>query len=144
MSAHYFTFSRDFVDGRRLCGDCRLNYDAGEHIEITVLEPYTSYVCPENRGQLGHSGRWTGAYLPELRRLSDGQCICGATLVKEDQETWRLSWEMQHPPGTPWHTVSKVQSRHGAETQRAGLLELIEQGEPIRNVQLTQLREVSA
>lgn len=142
MSAHDFQFSRDFVDGRRLCGECRMNYDDGDHTLIEVLKPYTKYVCPESSGRtgmLGHSGTWTGAYLPEMRRRRDDKCSCGATFVEEDTEQWRLSWEMVSPFTGEWKPVTKVQSKHGALSQQVGLLELIDQGEPIRNVRLEQV-----
>lgn len=138
-AGHYFEFSRVFVDGRRLCGACRRNYDDGDHIEVAVLKPYTSYVCPEGAGQLGHSGRWTGAYIPELRSLRDKFCICGAELVEEDSEQWLLSWEMRTPFNDDWRPVTKVDSRHATHSQRTGLLELVDQGEPIRNVTLTRV-----
>lgn len=140
---HYFAFSRDFdpTTGKRRCGECRHIYDRGEHIEVTVLKPYTKYVCSVGGG-LGHSSHWTGAYLPENRRLSDGSCMCGADLVEEDGETWQLSWEMCTPLAPEWHRTTVVRSRHAAEQQRDGLLELIDQGEPIRDVRLIQLVEV--
>lgn len=139
MSAHDFQFSRDFVDGRRLCGECRLNYDEGDHNLIEVLKPYTNYVCPESSGgMLGHSAHWTGAYLPELRSRRDDKCICGAALVEEDSERWQLSWEMVSPFTGEWESVTNVQSKHAAFSQQAGLLELIDRGEPIRNVQLAR------
>lgn len=135
---HYFEFSRDFVNGKRLCGACRQNYDDGDHIEVTVLKPYTSYACPSGGG-LGHSGHWTGAYRPELRSLRDKFCICGLALVEEDSEQWVLSWEMQTPFADDWRPVTKVDSKHATHSQRDGLLELIDQGEPIRNVSLTRV-----
>lgn len=52
--AHYFVFSRNWSGGgKRRCGECGLPYDDGDHIEITTLKPYTSYVCPTGGG-LGH------------------------------------------------------------------------------------------
>lgn len=137
MSAHYFTFSRDFQDGRRLCGECRLNYDDGDHIEVTVLKPYTSYVCPSGGGY-GHSSTWTGAYRPEGRSLRDKFCACSAEYVEEDTERWRLSWEMVGPHGDDWRPIEKVDSKHATHLQRDGLLELIGRGEPIRNVALVR------
>lgn len=137
---HDFVFSRDFVDGRRICGQCRLNFDQGNHNLIEVLKPYTRYVCPESSGgMLGHSGIWTGAYQPEGRRRSDNKCACGATLVEEDTEQWRLSWEKVSPFTGEWRPVTNVQSKHAALSQQAGLLDLIDQGEPIRNVVLEQV-----
>lgn len=138
-AAHYFEFSRDFIEGRRLCGACRRNYDDGNHIEVTVLKPYTSYVCPVGSGSLGHSGMWTGAYRPEGRRLRDKFCICGAEFVEEDKEQWLLSWEMKGPYSDDWRPVTKVDSKHATHSQRDGLLDLIDQGEPIRNVSLTRV-----
>lgn len=139
VTTHYFQFSRDFEGGRRLCADCRLSYDAGDHIEITTLKPYTHYVCPAGGG-LGHSSIWTGAYYAEFRTLRDHLCICGAELVAEDDERWQISWEMQSPfSGGDWVPQHVVRSRHAAHEQHAGLLQLIEQGEPIRNVRLVQV-----
>lgn len=135
---HHFKFSRDWLDGKRLCGDCRLPYDEGSHIEITVLKPYTSYVCPTGGG-LGHSSRWTGTYRPEGRSLQDKFCSCGVELIEEDTERWRLSWEMVGPYDETWRPIEKVASRHAAHQQRDGLLQLIDQGEPIRNVRLEQV-----
>lgn len=140
---HYFVFSRDFSGGQRLCGECRQNYDAGEHIEIATLKPYTNYVCPTGGG-LGHSGIYTGALLPSNRTLRQHLCTCGAEYVEEDKETWQLSWEMQEPPDSPWRTVTATRTRHAAEQQRDGLLALADQGERIRNVQMVQLVPVSA
>jgi hypothetical protein len=88
---------------------------------------------------LGHSGRWTGAYLPEGRRLTDDKCACGQTLVEEDREQWRVSFETRTPTHDDWHPVTAVRSRHAAHQQHAGILALIEQGEPIRNVTLEQV-----
>ena len=137
-AGHYFAFSRNWLDGKRLCGECSRTYDGGDHIEVTVLKPYTSYVCPTGGG-LGHSGRWTGAYRPELRSLRDKFCMCGAELVEEDAEKWLLSWEMQTPFHDEWRPVTKVDSKHATHSQRDGLLDLIDQGEPIRNVSLTRV-----
>ena len=136
---HHFAFSTRF-DGndRRRCGSCSLTYDDGEHIEITILKPYTSYVCPTGGG-LGHSSVWTGAYRPEGRSLRDGHCSCGAEYVEEDRELWQLSFEIQRPGDNHWTPVSTTKSKHAAQLQRAGLLELIGQGEPIRNVELVKL-----
>lgn len=140
---HYFKFSTNWIataDGqKRLCGDCGDPYGIGDHIEVTVLKPYTKYVCPTDDGEQGHSSRWTGAYSPELRRPDDKLCVCGAEFVEEDTETWQLSWEMKRGPDDPWHPVSAIRSRHQAEKQRRGLLELIERGEAIRNVELVKL-----
>ena len=137
---HHFAFSRDFDgNGRRRCGTCRQAYADGEHIEITVLKPYTSYVCPTGGG-LGHSSVWTGAYHPEGRSLRDGHCSCGAEYVEEDRELWQLSFEIQRPDGDGhWTPVTTTKSKHAAQLQHAGLLELVDQGEPIRNVELVRL-----
>ena len=102
---------------------------------MTTLEPYTSYVCPGGGGY-GHSSHWTGAYL--LPRPTDGQCICGETYVKEDDEVWTLSWEMLGPYSSYWAPVRRNGSRHSTHQQRDGLLALIEAGEPIRRVELWQ------
>ena len=134
---HYFKFSTNWRDGTRLCGECALTYDEGDHIEINHLKPGTSYVCPD-AGGLGHKSIYTGAYRLELRSLTDHICICGRELVEEDRETWRLTFEAQTPLDPEWHTVSHVQSKHAAHMQREGLLALIAQGEPIRNVELRE------
>lgn len=138
---HHFAFSTRFDgNGRRRCGECHQPYDDGEHIEITILKPYTSYVCPKGGAGLGHSSVWTGAYHPELRSLRDGRCFCGAEYVEEDRELWQLSFEIQRPDaGGHWTPVTTTKSRHAAQQQHAGLLELIDQGEPIRNVELVKL-----
>lgn len=141
MSAHYFAFSRDFDGPDRICGECRSTYDQGDHILIDRLKPYTNYVCPSGGGY-GHSGIYTGAYRPVGRTLRDHVCICGAEFVEEDKETWRLTWEMRTPFEPEWHTQSVVRSKHGAHEQRDGLLQLIEQGEPIRHVRLVRVAEV--
>ena len=140
--AHHFQFSTSFdPNGRRRCGECRQPYDDGEHIEITTLKPYTSYVCPTGGGSgLGHSALWTGAYHPELRSLRDGHCSCGAEYVEEDRELWQLNFEIQRPgAGGHWTPVTTTKSRHAAHEQHAGLLALIDQGEPVRNVVLKAL-----
>lgn len=140
MAAHHFVIvGNNFRNGVRMCGECDLGYDDGDHIEITDLKPYTSYVCPVGGGSLGHSSRWTGAYLPDGRQVRDKFCICGELLVEEDGELWRLSWEMVSPLSDGWHPVSKVASRHETHAQRQGLLELAEQGEPIRDVRLERV-----
>lgn len=141
MSSHYFVFSRNWRGSERLCGECSDTYDGGEHIEITTLKPYTKYVCPDDTGELSHSSQWTGAYHPANRSLRDHLCVCGAEFVEEDTETWQLSWEAKSTPDSPWHPVSAVRSRHAAEVQHRGLLELIERGEAIRNVRLVRLVE---
>ena len=133
---HYFTFSTEWANRKRLCADCRRDYDAGEHIEITTLKPYTSYVCPS-----GHSSIWTGAYAPSSRTLRDHICSCGAEFVEEDTEQWEVSFEMQHPGSDYWALVRVVRSSHPAHQQHAGLLGLLAQGEPIRNVQLRQVAQ---
>jgi hypothetical protein len=136
--AHHFVIRTHLGPGPRPCGECRLPYDQGDHIEITDLNPYTHYVCPNDVGGLGHSSRWTGAYRPDGRQLRDKYCICGAELVEEDAEQWRLSWEMVTPGDPEWRPVTKTASRHATHQQHAGLLKLIEQGEQIRNVQLVR------
>lgn len=136
---HFVIVGNNFRDGVRMCGRCDRGYDDGNHIEITDLKPYTSYVCPVANGALGHSSRWTGAYRPDGRQVRDKFCICGELLVEEDNEVWRLSWEMVTSPSDDWHPVSKVASRHASHAQRDGLLQLIAQGEPIRNVTLEQV-----
>ena len=141
--AHHFAFSTNWRDGKRLCGDCGQKYDDGDHIEVRVLDPFTRYICPVGNGQMNHSSTWSGAQdCPELRSPRDKFCVCGAEFVKEDEETWRLSWEMD--TGGGWHPVSKVASRHETHTQRDGLTALIAQGEPIRNVSLVLLTEVTS
>lgn len=122
--------------GPRKCKVCRLSYDGGEHIEITILEPYTNYVCPAP--DCGKSATWTGAYRPDMRTLRDHICaVCGTEFVKEDTETWQLSWEMSD--GGPWKPIKAIRSKHAAEQQQRGLLELIERGELIRNVELVKV-----
>lgn len=136
-AAHYFKFSTNWTaNGERRCGDCDQTYEAGQHIEITTLKPFTNYVCPAGGGY-GHSGTYTGALIPSLRTLHQHLCICGAEFVEEDTESWTLTWEMKDPWSAEWRNVSKTQSKHAAHAQRAGLLELIERGEAIRNVELT-------
>ena len=135
---HYFKFSRNWLGTERLCGECSLPYDDGNHIEINRLKVRTSYVCPDGGG-LGHKSIYTGAYHLELRSLTDHICTCGLELVEEDAETWRLTFEVRTPNDPEWHTVSHVQSKHAAHQQHEGLLALIAQGEPIRNVELAQL-----
>lgn len=137
ISPHYFKFSTNWTaNGERRCGDCDQPYEVGQHIEITTLNPFTNYVCPDNQG-MGHSGAYTGAHRPELRTLTEHLCMCGKALVEEDHERWTLSWEMRNPDSGEWHAVAKQQSKHAAHAQRDGLLELIERGEDIRNVELT-------
>lgn len=137
--AHYFDGRHPHLGpGERRCKVCRLSYDDGDHIEITTLKPYTSYVCPTGGGT-GHSGIWTGALLHSLRTLTQHLCVCGEAFVEEDKETWRLTWEMQDSAGTPWRTVTAIRTKHQAISQREGLTQLIAQGEPIRNVSLEQL-----
>lgn len=133
--AHYFKFSTNWSSGQRLCGDCNLSYDAGQHIEITTLKPFTNYVCPTGGGY-GHSSTYTGALIPSLRTLHQHLCICGNEFVVEDNESWTLTWEMKDPWSDEWRTVSNTQSKHAAHAQRDGLLELIERGEDVRNVVL--------
>lgn len=137
MSEHHFMFSTDWRSNDRLCGECHLTYDEGDHIEITVLKPYTSYVCPSGKG-LGHSSIWTGAYIPTLRTVRDHLCACGLEFVEEDAELWRLSWEMP-ADDTNWRRIERVGSRYSTEQQRDGLLALISGGEQIRGVELVRV-----
>lgn len=142
MSAHYFVFSRDFNGPDRICAECCQTYDVGDHLLIDTLKPRTHYVCPESSdrtGAHGHSSIYTGAYRPVMRTLRDHLCTCGRELVEEDTEQWRLTFEAQTPLDPEWHKVTVVQSRHAALEQQAGLLQLIDQGEPIRNVALEQV-----
>lgn len=141
LVAHHFKFSTVWRGNQRLCGICSLPYDEGNHIEITTLKPYTSYVCPSGGGY-GHSGRYTGSHdHPELRTVRDHLCACGAEFVEEDRERWLLSWEMRSPSSSQWHRVETVASRHASEAQQAGLLALVEAGEPIRDVKRVELVE---
>lgn len=142
MEPHYFAFSTEWRDGQRLCRACGNTYDGGGHIESNVLKPYTKYVCSAAQPDtMGHSAVWSGSRTtPELRSEKDAFCVCGAPYVEQDKETWRLSWEMIGPFDSAWHPVEKVASRHETHGQHAGLLELIEQGEQIRNVRLVQLQ----
>jgi len=71
--------------------------------------------------------------------MSDRLCVCGAELVEEDKEVWRISFETQSPYSDDWHPVEALKSKHAAHQQHEGLLMLIEQGEPIRNVKLEQV-----
>jgi hypothetical protein len=137
---HYFEFQSKFDPSthKRLCARCQHTYDNGSHIEITTLKPYTNYVCPTGGGY-GHSGIYTGALPLELRNLRQHLCICGAEFVEEDLEKWKLSWEMSSDFGRSWHPVSVVRSRHAASEQHRGLLELVAEGEAIRNVELVAL-----
>jgi len=108
---HYFEFSTNWSGSERLCGTCGRSYDGGEHIEITTLKPYTSYVCPDaEKAGRGHSSKWTGAYRKELRSLRDHLCLCGKEFVEEDHERWELTYEV----GPEWRPVSVIRSRHGA------------------------------
>ena len=139
---HYFEFSRDFDGLNRICGACRATYDVGDHILIDKLKPRTNYVCPaasSRTGGLGHKSIYTGDYRPVMRTLRDHLCTCGLELVAEDTEQWRLTWEMVTPPSEDWHPVTVTRSKHAALTQQVGLLELIDRGEPIRNVVLEQV-----
>lgn len=113
--AHVFAFSRDWSGGKRLCGECHLTYDDGDHLHVAVLEPFTSYVCPKGRGR-GHSSVWSGTQdVPELRSPSDALCSCGATYVKAENppkfagSQFRVSWEM--PPATV--TAFEYEDLHG-------------------------------
>lgn len=133
---HYFKFSTNWQDGKRLCGECSNKYLDGEHIEVNLLKPYTSYVCPDaGDGRDVHSSVWSGAQdVPELRTPTGDKCSCGQTLIEEDSEKWTVSWEMLQ--GDSWRPVSATRSKHAATQQHRGLLALIEQGEAIRNVRL--------
>lgn len=137
MNAHHFEFSTNWRGQHRLCGMCGCTYDEGGHVEIAILRPYTSYVCPSGKG-LGHSGIWTGAYIPTLRTMRDHLCDCGLGLVEEDAELWQLSWEMQDDDAS-WRRIDRVGSRHSTEQQRDGLETLISAGEAIRDVRLVRL-----
>lgn len=135
-TAHVFAFSRNWSGGKRLCGTCHLSYDSGDHIHVAVLEPYTSYVCPNGSGH-GHSSVWSGSQaVPELRSAADNLCICGATLIKEDDEKWLLSWDMKDPTTGAWRPVERVGTKHSTHEQRDGLLTMPDE---IANVQLRQL-----
>lgn len=135
---HYFVFSREFIDGHRICGGCGRNYDEGQHILIDRLKPRTKYVCPTGGG-LGHSGISTGAYAPVQRTLTDHVCSCGTEYVEEDREVWRISFETQTPFDLEWHRVERLGSKHSVVEQQHGLDELIGRGEPIRNVAVEQV-----
>ncbi|MDV7192610.1 hypothetical protein [Mycolicibacterium fortuitum] len=138
-TAHIFTFSRNWSGGKRLCGTCHLNYDDGDHIHVAVLEPYTSYVCPKGGG-IGHSGVWSGSQaVAELRSPTDNLCICGATLVKEDDEVWRLSWTMKDPHTGSWRPVERVGTKHSTHEQRDGLLTMPDE---VANVQLVRVSAI--
>ena len=138
VNAHHFMFSTNWRGKDRLCGACRCTYDHGDHVEIAILKPYTSYVCPSGKG-LGHSSIYTGAYNPTLRTLRDHLCSCGLGFVEEDAELWRLSWEMQDDDAH-WQRIERVGSRRSTERQRDGLKTLILDGDHIRDVQLVRLR----
>jgi hypothetical protein len=142
--AHYFAFRPHMGSSPRPCGGCGLPYGEGNHIEITNLKPYTRYVCPKDGDGQGHKGVWTGAHIPELRRIDEHLCTCGAEMVEEDTERWEISFELLTSDGQHWRPVSAVRSRHAAAQQHQGLLTLIEQGEQIRNVRLVQLGEVAS
>lgn len=138
MAEHVFKFSREFRDGKRLCGECWQTYDQGEHQHVAVLKPYTSYVCPNDTG-LGHSSVWSGAQnVPELRRPNDDRCTCGAQYVEEDREVWRLSWEYVSPFTGDWTPVERDGSKHGTHQQRDGLLSMPDE---VRNIQLRKIGE---
>jgi hypothetical protein len=140
-NAHVFAFSRNWSGGKRLCGTCNLNYDDGDHIHVAVLEPYTSYVCPNDSGR-GHSSMWSGSQkTPELRRPTDILCTCGATYVKEDDEKWLLSWDMKDAHTGDWRPVERIGTKHATHEQRDGLLTMPDE---IANVQLVQLVRASA
>jgi hypothetical protein len=144
--AHYFVFTTNWRNGQRLCGECNLTDVEGDHPDPWVdmgIKERTHYVCPTGGG-LGHSSRYTGSPPLSLRDVKGAFCCCGERLVEEDHETWRLSWEVQTWLDPAWHTTTVIRSRHAAEAQRTGLLTLIEQGEPIRNVVLTQLVEATS
>lgn len=135
MDAHEFVFSTKWHAGKRLCGQCHLDYEQGNHIEVRVLEPYTSYVCPTGGGH-GHSSRWSGSQgVPELRRSTDNLCICGETFVKEDDELWNLSWEYVDLWTGDWKPCSRTGSRYSTHEQHRGLLSMPEE---IRNIKLVK------
>ncbi len=137
MNAHHFKFSTNWRGQHRLCGMCSCAYGEGDHVEIAILKPYTSYVCPSGKS-LGHSGIWTGAYIPTLRTMRDHLCDCGLELVEEDTELWQLSWEMQDDNAS-WRRIDRVGSSHSTKQQRDGLETLIAAGEAIRDVRLVRL-----
>jgi len=136
IESHVFTFSRNWVDGKRLCGSCHLTYDEGEHVHVAILEPYTNYVCPSGGG-LGHRSVWSGSQsTPELRSLTDDKCVCGATLVKEDTELWLLSWDMRDPYTGKWRPMKRMGTRYSTHGQREGLLTM---PDDIANVRLVKV-----
>lgn len=136
--AHIFAFSQNWSGSKRLCGTCCLTYDEGNHIHVAVLEPYTSYVCPNDTGQ-GHSSVWSGSQsIPELRSPTANLCICGATYVREDTEIWLLSWDMKDPHTGEWRSIERRGTQHSTLQQRDGLLTMTDE---IRNVKL--VRKVS-
>lgn len=143
--AHTFEFSTNWSETRRrLCKRCSLDYDAGEHIEVKVLKPFTNYVCPVGAGQLGHSGVYSGAQnSPELRSPQDKFCICGAEFIEEDTETWRLSFEIPALHTGERTPVERVGTRTSTHNQKAGLEELVRAGEHVRKIRLTRLVERS-
>lgn len=136
MAEHVYQFSREWSGGKRLCGECRQTYEQGEHTHVAVLKPYTSYVCPNDTGR-GHSSVWSGAQnVPELRKPTDDRCICGAQLVEEDREVWRLSWEYVSPWTGDWTPCERLGSKHSTEQQQAGLVSMPDE---VRNVQLVKV-----
>lgn len=136
---HYFKFSTNWNHNRkRLCGDCNRTYNDGNHTEVTVLKPFTNYLC-ETGGGYGHKSTYTGAYLHELRSPTDDVCICGQLLVEEDNEQWKLSWEMRTPYSQEWLRTEVVRTRFAATSQRDGLLALAASGEDVRNVQMQRI-----
>lgn len=139
-AAHHFTFSPRFDPDTltRICGTCDHTWNNGDHIEIDILKPYTTYICSADDGRLGHQTRYTGAWHHENRTLRDGTCICGAPMVERDNEKWLLTFEHSNPAGH-WSSVEKIASRHETHHQRTGLEQLAANGEAIRNITLTQL-----
>lgn len=142
MLAHIFKFSRNWRDGKRLCGECHQTYDAGDHEHIAALKPYTSYVCPNDGDGGPHSSVWSGAQnVPELRGPNDAYCrCCGAQYVEEDREVWRLSWEYVSPWTGDWTPCERLGTNHSTEQQCAGLLSMPDE---IRNVQRKRLHDES-
>lgn len=136
MTAHVYAFSRDWRAGKRLCGECHLTYDEGEHLHVAVLKPFTSYVCPNGSGR-GHSSMWSGAQnVPELRRPNDDRCVCGAQFVEEDAEVWRISFEVLSPYSGDWAPVERLGTKRSTHEQRDGLLTMPDE---VRNVQLARV-----
>lgn len=137
MAEHVYQFSREWRDGKRLCGECQQTYEQGEHTHVAVLKPYTSYVCPLDGDGRPHSSVWSGAQnVPELRRPNADRCNCGERYVEEDREVWRLSWEYVSPWTGDWTPCERLGSKHSTEQQRAGLVSMPDE---VRNVALVKV-----